>query len=316
MILSLAPMEGLTGHVFRRIHAAHFGPLDRYYTPFLAPPRVGSHFGKRHAAELDPSANEGLEVIPQLLTNNADEFVWATQVLADMGYGEVNLNAGCPSKTVVGKNKGSGMLRDAAKLERFLIDVCSRSPIPVSVKTRLGLVEDEEFDDLLAAYCRCPLAELVVHPRVQRDFYRGAPRTEAYGKALEQAPYPVAYNGDIFSVEALQALLARYPQTTHIMLGRGILANPALAREIRGGKPLETQELSAFHDNLVAGYEAEMGNNAAFIMKEWWFYARSCFKDPDAVHRAVREVKSLDEYKRVAGQVFETMEFADNPRFK
>ena len=120
MILSLAPMEGITGHVFRRVHAECFGALDCYYTPFLPPPRVGNRFGGKAFKEIDPANNQGLNVVPQLMSKNADEFVWAAQVLADMGYREVNLNLGCPSGTVVAKGKGSGFLRHLDELEVFL----------------------------------------------------------------------------------------------------------------------------------------------------------------------------------------------------
>ena len=149
MILSLAPMEGITGHVFRRVHAECFGALDCYYTPFLPPPRVGNRFGGKAFKEVDPANNQGLNVVPQLMSKNADEFVWAAQVLADMGYREVNLNLGCPSGTVVAKGKGSGFLRNLDELEAFLSDVCERSPLPVSVKTRLGLENDDEYERVL-----------------------------------------------------------------------------------------------------------------------------------------------------------------------
>ena len=217
MILSLAPMEGITGSAFRRVHAECFGALDRYYTPFVAPPRVGDDFGKKALKELVPARNAGLEVIPQLLGKNADEFVWAAQLLADMGYCEVNLNLGCPSGTVFNKGKGSGFLRNLDELDAFLGDICDRSPIPVSVKTRLGVSDDGEFAAVLDLYCRFPLAELIVHPRVREDFYKGAPRWEPYGEALARAPFPVAYNGDIFAPEDLEALLSAYPATRHVM---------------------------------------------------------------------------------------------------
>ena len=250
MMLSLAPMEGLTGYVFRRVHAECFGALDRYYTPFLPPPRVGKPFGGKAFKELDPANNQGLNVIPQLMSRNADEFVGATQVLADMGYHEVNLNLGCPSGTVVGKGKGSGFLRDPGELELFLQDICSRSALPVSVKTRVGFESDAEYEDILDLYCRCPLAELIVHPRVRADFYKGVPRQELYGMTLERAPFPVAYNGDIFGVNDMDALVAAYPQTSHVMIGRGLLANPALARMIQGGPAATVAELQHFHDEL------------------------------------------------------------------
>ncbi len=316
MILSLAPMEGLTGHVFRRVHAECFGALDRYYTPFLAPPRVGSSFGKRMLVELDPANNEELSVVPQLLTKNADEFVWAAQLLEKMGYEEVNLNLGCPSGTVVSKGKGAGFLRNLTELDAFLGEVCSRSPIPVSVKTRIGVLEDEEYEAILEVYCAHPLAELIVHPRVQKDGYKGTPRWEPYGTTLHTAPFPAAYNGDIFSCDDLDVLLRAYPETRHVMLGRGILANPALARMLNGGAAATRDELARFHDKLLDAYEAEMGGNAVCRMKEWWSYAKYAFADPLSVHRAIRKARKLDEYRAATARVFCNEELAMAARFQ
>lgn len=308
-------MEGITGHVFRRVHAECFGALDTYYTPFLPPPRVGKHFGGKAAREVDPANNEGLNVVPQLMSKNADEFVWAARVLAEMGYREVNLNLGCPSGTVVSKGKGSGFLCHLDELEAFLADVCERSPLPVSVKTRLGLVDNAEYERVLDLYCHMPLAELIVHPRVQKDGYRGRPRWEPYGETLVRAPFPVAYNGDIFSTADMDALVAAYPATRHVMLGRGLLANPALGRMISGGAAATREELKGFHDKLYGAYKDEMGGNAVFRMKEWWSYARCSFADPAAVHKLVRKTRKVEEYEAAVERVFRECPLAAEPRF-
>lgn len=316
MLLSLAPMEGITGYAFRRAHAEVFGALDRYYTLFISPlPKVGTPFSKRNSRELNPTNNQGLDVVPQLLANDADRFVWAAELLADMGYKEVNLNLGCPSGTVVAKEKGSGLLRNLPRLEAFLANVCERSPLPVSVKTRVGIASDDEYDELLALFCRCGIAELIVHPRVQKDFYSGAPRQELYGKTLECAPFPVAYNGDIFTLGDFNTLVAAYPQTRHVMIGRGLLGNPALAREIRGGEGLTCEELKRFHDKLYESYTNDMGGNAVFRMKEWWSYAEHAFTDPPSVHRIMRKTRQADEYEAAARKIFSTEKLADSPRF-
>lgn len=315
MIYSLAPMEGITGHTFRRVHAECFGALDRYYTPFLAPPRVGNSFGGKAFKEIDPANNEGRNVIPQLLTKNADEFVWAARELAELGYAEVNLNLGCPSGTAVSKGKGSGFLRNLDELEVFLRDVCDRSPLPVSVKTRLGLESDAEYERILELYCSLPLVELIVHPRVQKDRYQGKPRWEPYGKTLASAPFPVAYNGDIFGTEGMDALMEAHPRTRHVMLGRGLLANPALARMLAGGPVASADELRQFHDKLYAAYLDEIGGNAVFRMKEWWFYAKCAFADPMAVHRAVRKARKVEEYEVAVERVFRTEPLAPVARF-
>ena len=316
MIFSLAPMEGITGHVFRRVHAECFGALDRYYTPFITPPRAGSSFGGRVRREVDPAANRALDVVPQLITKNADEFAWAARLLAEMGYAEVNLNLGCPSGTVVAKGRGAGLLRDPDGLEAFLRDVCRASPLPVSVKTRLGIQDDAEYGRILEVYLRLPLKELIVHPRVQRDRYQGVPRRELYGETLRRAPFPVAYNGDVFGCEDLDALLSAYPDTRHVMLGRGILANPALARMLAGGPAATADELRRFHDRLFDAYREEIGGNAVFRMKEWWSYARFSFADPLSVHRAVRKVRRVDEYADAVKRVFATERLARVARFQ
>ena len=309
-------MEGITGSVFRRVHAECFGALDRYYTPFLAPPQVGSSFGGKAYKEVDPERNQGLDVVPQLLTNDADKFVWATQVLADMGYAEVNLNLGCPSGTVVAKGRGAGFLRNLGELERFLQEACDRSRLPISVKTRVGVLEDAEYEKILELYCRFPLQELIVHPRIQKDRYQGVPRQELYGETLRRAPFPVAYNGDIFGTDDMAALVEAYPETRHVMLGRGILSNPALARMLNGGQAATAAELKHFHDKLFCAYEEEIGGNAVFRMKEWWSYARFSFEDPLAVHRAVRKVRTVGDYEAAVERIFRTEGLADSPRFQ
>lgn len=316
MILSLAPMEGITGHVFRNVHAECFGKLDRYYMPFLASAHLGSPFFERYRRELDPANNQGLDVVPQLMTKNADEFVWSARLLADMGYREVNLNAGCPSGTVAAKGKGAGFLRHPDELEAFLQDVCRRSPLPVSVKTRLGIADPCEYEAILAMYCRCPIAELIVHPRVLKERYQGTPHRELYGATLERAPFPVAYSGDVFGTDDLDALRTAWPWTRHVMLGRGIVANPALARMIRGGAPATATELERFHDKLYRAYEREAGGNAVFCMKEWWSCAKYAFADPLSVHRAVREVREPGAYWAATARVFREEPLADVARFR
>ncbi len=316
MLFSLAPMEGVTGHVFRRVHAGCFGALGRYYTPFLAPPRLGSAFGGRAREELDRANNEGLDVVPQLLTRDADEFVWASELLRDMGYAQVNLNLGCPSNIVVAKGKGSGALRDPEALGAFLSDVCARSALPVSVKTRLGLADPTEYARLLAVFCRLPLAELIVHPRVQKDRYAGPVRPGLYGDTLAAAPFPVAYNGDVFSPADYDVLVGAYPATRHVMLGRGVLANPALPRMLAGGAALTREELADFHGGLYGAYRAEMGDKAVFRMKEWWSYASSCFCEPGRVYRQVREVRTARDYEAAVERVLNEWAMSDESFYR
>lgn len=314
MILSLAPMEGITGHVFRRVHAECFGALDCYYTPFLPPPRVGNRFGGKAFKEIDSANNRAQRGAPAHVQERGRVCMGGTGARRH-GLPRGQSQLGCPSGTVVAKGKGSGFLRNLDELEVFLSDVCERSPLPVSVKTRLGLEDDGEYERVLDLYCRMPLAELIVHPRVQKDRYTGSPRKAFYGETLERAPFPVAYNGDIFDLEDVDALVEAYPATRHVMLGRGLLANPALARMVNGGPAATAAELQRFHDTLFAAYAEEIGGNAVFRMKEWWFYAKCAFADPATVHKLVRKTKKVDEYRAAVERVFHEQPLAPIARF-
>ena len=307
MILSLAPMEGITGHVFRRVHAECFGALDCYYTPFLPPPRVGNRFGGKAFKEIDPANNQGLNVVPQLMSKNADEFVWAAQVLADMGYREVNLNLGCPSGTVVAKGKGSGFLAFPEELEAFFGRIFSEPGMPrVSVKTRLGKTTAEGFPALLELYNDYPIRELIVHPRVQADQYHGQPDLEAFAYALAHSRAPVCYNGDLFDAPAVHAFQARFPAVERIMLGRGLAANPGLIGQLRTGKAPTAAQLQLFHDRLYAATRARIPDRRAllFRMKEAWRYLGCSFADAERPLRRIRKAQDMTEYDSAVRQLF------------
>ena len=192
----MAPMEGITTWLFRGEHHRMFGGADRYYMPFFSP--TAEHLiTARERRDLDPAHNEGVVAVPQIMTRRAEDFLWAAGELAALGYREVNLNLGCPSGTVAAKGKGAGFLAHPEELDAFFDRVFSgASPVRISVKTRLGVREPEEFGRLLEVYNRYPIAELIVHARVQRDFYRLPVRTEAFASALEGSRIPVCCNGD------------------------------------------------------------------------------------------------------------------------
>ena len=190
--IDFAPMEGVTGAQFRQAHHRHFAGVDRYYMPFISPTR--DHvFTPRELRNVDPQYNQGLTAVPQLLTRSGEDFLWAAKALWDMGYDEVNLNLGCPSGTVVSKGKGAGLLADREGLERLLDAIFQGTEGPVSVKTRLGMEDPEEFAPLLELFGRYPIRLLIVHPRVRRDFYRHPVRTEYFDLAVQTYPGPQKY---------------------------------------------------------------------------------------------------------------------------
>ncbi len=228
--ISFAPMEGITGPTYRKVHREFFGGVDRYYTPFLAANKNHKfkHRETREFLPYDPC------LVPQVLTGNAADFVWAAKTIAEAGYEEVNLNLGCPASTVVTKKKGAGLLADTYALECFLDDTFSAADLPkISVKTRIGFDDPKEAEYLGELYANYPFCEVIIHPRVRRDFYSGMPDLEAFRIMKDKLSCPVCYNGDIRTVADAIKISEMFPDVQHIMIGRGLVADPALAEEIR-----------------------------------------------------------------------------------
>ena len=221
--LDFAPLDGITKVVFRRVWHRHFGGADRYFIPFFSP--TDQHIlTQRDRRELDPEANGGLPLVPQVMTRRAPDFLWAAELVEQMGYQEVNLNLGCPSGTVTATGKGSGFLARPEELERFFDEVFASVKLPVSVKTRLGVKEPEEFERLLEIYNRYPIACLTIHPRIQKQFYKGTVHRDWFTWAAERSRNPLCYNGDLVTVEDCGAFAADFPAVGAVMIGRGAIA--------------------------------------------------------------------------------------------
>ena len=300
-----APMEGLTDRVWRQAHQQFFGGADRYYAPFISPPENRVPV-KKKMAELFPEANPGAPVIPQLLGKDGSCAAWMIGVLRQMGYTEINLNFGCPSGTVTAKRKGAGMLRDLDALDRFLYTVFDEAGGPISVKTRIGVERPEEFGPILEIYNRYPLAELIIHPRVMRQLYRGQADRAAFAAALPSCKAPVCYNGDITTPQDLTALAAAWPQLSGLMAGRGLIADPALFRRARGGPPASKEELRAYLAQLYAGYTAAFGSPQAAIsrMKAFWHACIGLFEGTEKLEKQLKKLRDPWEYEVTVDQIF------------
>lgn len=301
MKLEMAPLEGLTTYIFRNTHAKYFGKMDKYYTPFLSLHKE-KEFSHKERQEILPENNEGLWVVPQVLTNSAEDFLKAAGKLKALGYEEVNINLGCPSGTVVPKGKGAGMLAEPERLEQFLTEVFENTPLKISIKTRLGMTDETEWSRLLEIYNRFPLEELIVHARVREDYYKQPVRLEPFAKTLEESKCPVCYNGDIFAVEDYVALTKKFPNLPAVMLGRGLLRNPGLAEEISeksNAFPTYKVRLHAFHDELYSEYQKILSGdrNVLFKMKEFWSYLICNFPDMEKQLKKLHKTKSCAEYE-------------------
>lgn len=303
MQLSFAPLEGITNYAFRQSHAKWFGAADRYFIPFLVPNQTYK-FTSREKKDIAPENNTGLCVVPQLLTNHAEQCVWAIEQLNALGYTEVNLNFGCPSGTVVVKRKGAGFLADLDALDRFLDTVCKAGAI--SVKTRLGIEDAQEFAAILAVYNRYPLTEVIIHARVQKDLYQGAVDHAAFSQALSTCKHPICYNGDLFTAQDVTKFCAGFPDVDRIMLGRGWIANPDLGNQIRGKGVLKLTRLRGFHDELYAVYQETLSGETPvlFKMKELWHYQHCLFENSEKILKKIRKAKHLREYEAAVQEMF------------
>ena len=304
----VAPMEGLTDRVWRQAHQKWFafpGAPARDYAPFISPPE-NRVLIKKKMAELAPEANPGAPVIPQLLAKDGELAAWMIGQLRALGYTEVNLNFGCPSGTVTAKGKGSGMLRSPETLNAFLTAVFANAEGPISVKTRLGVEKPEEFAAILAVYNQYPICELTIHPRVMRQLYRGQADRAAFAAALPSCTMPVCYNGDVTTAEQLQALEADFPALSGIMVGRGIIADPALLRKACGGAPAAREELRGYLADLYHGYTELFGSAGCAVsrMKGHWFYLIHKFEGAEKLEKQLRKAREPWEYEVIVNQIF------------
>ena len=302
-----APMEGVTDSIYRQMHHKHFGGVDRYYMPFISP-TIHRTLTHKEDRELPMADSVDFCAIPQILTKVPEDFLWAAQVCADRGYTEVNLNVGCPSGTVVSKGKGSGMLRSPAELDAFLEAIFKDSPLPISVKTRLGLENPEDFVPLLEVFNRYPIKELTVHPRVRKDFYKEPVREEWFRYAYENSKNPLCYNGNIMTRDQADAVSAQYSGVDAVMIGRALIADPGM---LCGGTTAKA--LEGFLGDLTEDYIREFGSarNAMFRMKENWGFLLHRFEDSEKLGKQLRKTTDLGEYRAITAEFIATLPLAD-----
>lgn len=298
----MAPLESVTTWIYRQAHAKIYGRLDKYFIPFLEP-HEKRDFKTRELQEILPEHNENIYAVPQILTNRSEGFIKLAKALKDWGYEEVNLNLGCPSKTVVTKGKGSGFLAKPEELERFLTEIFDAlsGEVKISVKTRIGKEDPEEFPALLKLFNKYPMEELIIHPRVQKDGYGNVPRLELYELAEKQSVNPLCYNGDLYTREQIRNFAERFPGTERLMFGRGFLRDPGLLyNEGKDSKDI-FEKFWAFHDLVYEGYqERNMGDrNVLFKMKELWSYQVYQFSEPERLFKTFKKMQDCNEYEQM-----------------
>lgn len=309
MEYSLAPLEGVTSFLFRKIHNEMFGGVSRYYAPFIAPDGSGKYKAS-HQRDILPENNRGIELIPQILANDAAAFLAVARELAAMGYKEVNLNVGCPSGTVVTKHKGSGMLADLGTLDCFLDKIYSECPIDISVKTRMGLDSTSEFPQIIEIYNKYPVSRLTIHARDRAGQYKSTPDIEMLSKCLPYIKAEAEYNGNIFSADDVNKI-SSLPSISSCMIGRGAITQPSIFRELNGGDAITRTELKEFHDRMLSSFRADGLSDYFTIcrMKELWRYWSCKFPECKKELKALNKSKSYADYVSSVDALFRNCEF-------
>lgn len=308
----LAPMEGITGYIYRNSYEKFFHNIDKYFTPFIVTNKSRS-LKTKELRDVLPENNKGMNIVPQILTNDSEGFINTTRKLQQLGYNEVNLNLGCPAGTVVSKNRGSGFLAKREDLDIFLDEIFKIDHMKISIKTRIGKDTPEEFYELIKIYNKYPLEELIIHPRTQKDFYGNKPNLEVFKDALSLSTNPVCYNGDIFTADDYNELTKAFPEVNTVMIGRGILANPGLMNEIKNNTFIDKEVLKDFHDEILNNY-IELFNedrNAIFRMKELWGYMIYIFSNNKKYAKKIKKSQKLSDYNEAVLSLFAEQEIIE-----
>ena len=301
----LAPMEGITGHIYRNSYEKYFHNIDKYFTPFIVPNQSVS-LKTKEVKDLLPQNNKGLNIVPQILTNNAEGFILTANKLKQLGYEEINLNLGCPAGTVVSKKRGSGFLAYPEELDKFLDEIYKIDNMKISIKTRLGKERADEFYKLIEIYNKYPLEELIIHPRTREDFYGNTPNLEVFKDALKLSKHSICYNGDIFTLNSYNKIINEFPEVNKVMLGRGILANPGLIGEIKNNEFANKEIIKMFHDEIFENYTILLNEdkNAMYRMKELWGYMSHIFTNNKKYYKKIKKAQKAIDYKNAVNSLF------------
>lgn len=296
MKLYFAPMEGLTNYIYRNTHREVFGFCDGYYAPFITPSdneKINKKGLKDVLLENNP---EGVTV--QVLTKDADAFLKFAKKIEAEGFDEINLNLGCPYPTVVKKGKGSGFLLEQTALDEFLYKIFENCNLKISIKTRAGFYKSDELDSLMEIYNKYPLSLLIIHPRAREDYYNGVPDMEAFKRGYSVSTNKICYNGNIFSKDDFHLIEEKFEGLDSVMIGRGAVANPAIFREIKGGKPLTTEELIYFSERLIENYRKTLRSDVFTMhkMKELWAIIIRNFPEEKKILKAIKKANNTEDF--------------------
>ena len=313
--LSLGPFQGITDAPFRNVFKKHFGGIDKFYTPFFTGIQK-DHAKSLQVEEIDPRFNDVETLTPQILSTDAEEILRFASQCKELGYKEINLNMGCPFPRVANKKRGCGLLPYPEKITVMLSTVFERIDLKFSIKCRLGYFDPDEIVPVIDIFNQYPLSELIIHPRIGKQLYKGEADVKRFAELIPMIKAPLVYNGDIISEDIFERISGMVKPVNEFMLGRGLLANPFLAEEIK--KNGELNEFSEpvcpkkdrLHAYMVDLYEDRLrhaGGSPKVLgrMKELWSYLMYSFDEPQDIWRKIKKINALKEYEEAVDAVFQ-----------
>ncbi len=276
--IQFAPLQGYTDAIYRRAHARAFGGIETYYSPFV---RIEhGEIRRKDIRDVDPENNQDLHLIPQLIASESDKLEQIMALFIEKGYEKADINLGCPFPVLAKRHNGAGILPYPEEVKVLLMNAIEKYPdIKFSVKLRLGWDNPEECLALLPLFNELPLTHIILHPRLGKQQYKGEVDLDGFEAFYKGCNKPLLYNGDLLTLEDIQSVSARFPKLAGLVIGRGLLANPALALEYQQGKALSSDEMAKkvgqLHTEVYGGYqELLQGGETQLLMKmkSFWEY--------------------------------------------
>ncbi|MEJ6791254.1 MAG: tRNA-dihydrouridine synthase family protein [Lacinutrix sp.] len=303
-----SPLQGFTDFRFRNAFHHYFGGIDTFYAPYI---RLNGKLKIKQSYQLDlkPENNTTLEVIPQVMTNNADEFIFVVKYVQSLGYKELNWNLGCPYPMVTKSGMGSGLICNPSKIDHILKRAHNETDITVSMKMRMGYDHAEEILDAFPILDNYPLKNIAIHARIGKQLYKGPVDLDAFERCITNTKHKLYYNGDITSVDAFKKMEARLPSIDHFMIGRGLIADPFLPSMIKNNTtkyPKNRWEIfSEFHDTIYQQYDEYLSGPTPIKMKMlgfWEFFSQS-FSNPQKTYKAIKKAGNPIKYKQAVKEI-------------
>jgi tRNA-dihydrouridine synthase B len=306
--LHSSPLQGFTDFRFRNTFQRFFGGIDQYIAPYI---RVNGKMEIKAANERDilPENNRSLDLIPQIITKDVNEFLFVAKYVQKLGYNELNWNLGCPYPMVAKRGMGSGLLRMPEKIDEILERVSAETDIRVSVKMRLGYENSQEIFRVLPVLEKYELANITIHPRIGKQLYKGEVDLKAFERCVGLSNHRIFYNGDITSVQSFREMKARFPTINHWMIGRGLIADPFLPAMIKADNPVYPENryeiFTSFHDTLFDSYEEALSGPKHILMKmySFWEYFIQSFPNSPKSLKKIKKAQSLSAYREVIKQI-------------